>query len=367
MEEEKSYKTRNIQSLADAIDNAIECKLKILESRIQTELETLSKRIDALEKAQVPAPQILTLTKPYSVKPQNVIAKIGGRKLYQEVVDYIKQWSAGRKFKLKELVQELETNVEGVGRLADTTKKELTRTYLSLLKSSNEAKFYRASGTWEVGKSKELKHFEIVEPRIVLMKNKSFAVYKEVADHILKWGENRKFTLGELVKELESSVAGWGGLQETTLRSYASVHLRYLKNQNQAYNIVGERAWIVTKEPSLVPAQEYKAKSVEKPRKKVLGYVRRNPIHQDVLVKIISKLKDLQNFGSRDVREIIEEERFETSDETKRCLTYAYLKYLESNRIAVRTSEGYKIINTELLEELEKCATHEEPSLFEEI
>jgi hypothetical protein len=364
MDEEKGYKNKN--TLADAIDSTIESKLKILEGRILVELEKFSKRIEALElKLQAPASARILIASEL-IKPQTVIAKPGGRKLYREVVDYIKRWSAGRKFKLSELAKELETKVEGIDKLANTTKKELTRTYLCWLKSLNEAKFYRATGKWELAKRESLKPSEIIEPRIILMKNKSFAVYREVADYILKWGENRKFTLGELVRELENTVAGWGGLQETTLRSYASVHLRYLKNQNQAHNIVGKRAWVVTKEPSLQVKQEYRPSVVSKPRKRVLGYIRRNPIHQDVLIKIISQLRDLQKFSSREVRNIIDVERSETSDETRRCLTYAYLKYLESNKIAIRTSEGYKIINTELLEQLEKGELgYEIPSLFE--
>ncbi|MDI6856353.1 MAG: hypothetical protein QMD21_06185 [Candidatus Thermoplasmatota archaeon] len=360
MTKEEDYRGRN--ALADAIDNTIECKLKTLESRILLMLEKLAKRVEVLEGVvQAPIP---LQTKYELIKPQTVIGKVGGRKLYREVVDCVKQWGSGRKFKLRELAEVLETKVEGFSKLASTTKKELTRTYLSMLKSLGEAKFCRATGTWELGEGGK-KHFEVVEPKIVLMKNKSFAVYKEVVDHIIKWGENKKFTLRELVEELENSVAGWGGLQETTLRSYASVHLRYIKSQNKARNIVGERAWVITKEPSLAPEQ-YKVETIGKPRRKVLGYVRRNPIHQDVLVKIISKLKDSQNFNSKKVRDIIDSERSETSDETRRCLTYAYLKYLESNKIAVKTEEGYKIINTELIEQ-DKEPRYETPSLLEDI
>lgn len=354
-EQEKS--TEN--ALVAAIDNIINEKLRLLEARISAKLELLSSRIKALETAKVQVPTT------EGIKLEQVVATVGGRKLYQEVLAHIEKWGKGKKFKLSALLQELESRIGEWSKLAPSTKKELTRTYLSWLRKSGKVRFSPTAKLWEF-KVPEIKHREIVEPRIVLMKNKSFAVYKEVIDKILNWGENRKFSLRELTHELENAVAGWGMLQDTTLRSYASVHLRYLKERNQAHNIKGERAWVVSKEPSSQPAFE-EPKPKPSRTKKVLGYVRRNPIHEAILVKIISKLKDLPSFSSKEVRKIVDEERAETSNETRRCLTYAYLKYLESNRIAAKTEEGYRIINTELLESFNRREKYESPSLFEDI
>jgi hypothetical protein len=361
-------------TLVEAITNIIDQKLKVLECKILAGLERLSGRIEALENLGIrKADQEF-------IKAQNVVAKVGSRKLYSEIVDHLRSWGDKKKFKLRDLIQELESKLENFSRLADSTKIDIARNYLRLLRSTGEASFSRSEKIWQLTRKKDIiispqpsTPIEIIEPRIVLVKNKSFAVYKEVIDYILRWAEQKKkFTLKELIRELESSVAGWGALEETTLRSYISAHLHYLKNNNQACKINGERAWIATRDPSSLQKilREVTTKRiVSKPRRKVLGYIRRNPIHQDVLIKIIYNLKDVQNFSSRDVREIIDKERAESSDETRRCLTYAYLKYLENNRIATRTLAGYKIVNTELLEDYRGNELQElqVPSLFEDL
>lgn len=378
---------------SDTINRMIAERLKVIE----TEIERLSSRIDALERkvfpltgerVQPPTCMPAAEHKIYSatenrvgrdftsksmsqsieiVKPKNAVGEIGRRKIYQEILDYIERWGFGKEFKLKELSEKLGSSVEGWNELAEITRDETTRVHLSYLKNAGKAEFSRKYGTWRITKWESEKK-EMVEPRIVLMKNKSFAIYKEVIDYILKWGKNRNFTLGELAKELESAVAGWGMLESSTLKSYASVHLRYLKEKNQAVNIFGERAWTVGGAPYTKTKERIPQTSHTSKKRKVLGYVRHNPIHEDLLAKIVLNLKNADMFTSKDVRGIIDAERREASDETRRCLTYAYLKYLESNKIANKTEKGYKITNAELVEKIVLQKQDSSiPSLFDNI
>lgn len=371
---EKELETVYSDAITRTINRMIAEKLRVIE----IEIERLSSKIDTLERKIFPSvgekvqpptsiPATTTEQKAEFIKPENAVGEIGRRKIYQEVLDYIERWGFGKEFKLKELSERLGRCVDGWSELAEITRDETTRVHLSYLKNAGKTKFSRKQGTWKITKWESEKK-EMVEPRIVLMKNKSFAIYKEVVDYILKWGRNRNFTLGELAKELESAVAGWGMLESSTLKSYASVHLRYLKEKNQAVNILGERAWTVGGAPYAQTEKRGPQTSRTSKKRKVLGYVRHNPIHEDLLAKIILNLKDADIFTSKDVRSIIDAERVDASDETRRCLTYAYLRYLESNKIANKTEKGYKITNAELIEKIAQQKQEAGvPSLFDNI